>query len=244
MASCKKTKGKIKIIATIGPASSNRRTVYNMICAGMGIARMNMKYADKRKLPALISTIKQARKKANHECKILIDINSENLIPFVKTLDFDYLALAFTETPEQIERIKRAFLPKKIKLISKIESKKGIKNIDKIINHSWGVMVARGDLGKNIPFERLPVFQKLIIRKCNRKGKIAITATEMLLSMLHSKIPQRSESSDVANAVLDGSDMVMLSEETAIGEHPILVVKTMRKIIDETETWRCILKTS
>jgi len=102
-------------------------------------------------------------------------------------------------------------------------------------------MVARGDLGKNIPFEKVPFVQKLIMKKCNKKGRLDITATEMLLSMLHSKSPSRADVSDIANAVLDGSDALMLSEETAIGDHPILCIKTMRKIIREAEKYGPLL---
>ena len=231
----------VKIIATIGPSSNKPQIIYEMLKAGMDIARLNMKYAKQQEVLDLINIIKNAREKTNFKCEILIDIKNESVIPFIKELDFDYIALAFTETTEQISRIRKKFLPKKIKLIAKIESKKGIENIDKIIDASDGIMVARGDLGKNIPFERLPIFQKMIIKKCNKKNKFVITATEMLLSMVDSRIPKRSESSDVANAVLDLSDALMLSEETAIGKHPILVIKTMQKIIYETQKWRKLI---
>ena len=96
-------------------------------------------------------------------------------------------------------------------------------------------MVARGDLGRNMILEELPIFQKVIIKKCNQKQKFVVTATEMLLSMTKSKIPSRAEVSDVANAVLDGSNALMLSEETAIGKYPVEAVKTMRKVISKTE---------
>ena len=94
----------------------------------------------------------------------------------------------------------------------------------------WG-----GDLGKNIRMERVPVFQKIIIRKCNRKRKMTVIATEMLLSMTRTRVPEIAEVSDIANAVLEGADALMLSEETAIGRYPVLAVKTMRKVIQETQ---------
>ena len=142
---------------------------------------------------------------------------------------------------KQINEIKK-ILPKKIKIISKIETKKGLKNIDNIINVSDGIMIARGDLGKNIPYEKLPITQKLIIKKCNKKKVFVITATEMLMSITKAKTPERAEITDIANAVLDGSDALMLSEETAIGNYPSLAVKIMNKIIKETEKNRKLLK--
>jgi pyruvate kinase len=117
-----------------------------------------------------------------------------------------------------------------------------VRNIDSIINESDGVMVARGDLGNHVPLEELPLFQKMIIRKCNKKRKFVITATEMLLSMINSKIPERAEVSDVANAVLDGSNALMLSEETAIGKYPLEAVSIMHKIITETTKERKLFK--
>jgi pyruvate kinase len=148
-------------------------------------------------------------------------------------LKFDYIALAFTECAEQVECL-RKIVPS-AKIIAKIETGKGVKNIMEIISASDGVMVARGDLGRNVPLEKLPFFQKMIIRECNKKGKFVVTATEMLLSMTDSKTPTRAEVTDVANAVLDGSSALMLSEETAIGKYPVASVKMMDKIVKEAE---------
>ena len=125
--------------------------------------------------------------------------------------------------------------PKRIKIISKIETKKGVNNINKLIKISDGIMIARGDLGRDISFEKVPMIQKMITKKCNRKNKMSITATEMMPSMVTRVRPSRAEVTDVANAILEGSEALMLSEETAIGNHPILTVKAMRKIIKETE---------
>ncbi len=125
--------------------------------------------------------------------------------------------------------------PKRIKIISKIETKKGVNNINKLIKVSDGIMIARGDLGRDISFEKVPMIQKMITKKCNRKNKMSITATEMMPSMVTRVRPSRAEVTDVANAILEGSEALMLSEETAIGNHPILTVKAMRKIIKETE---------
>jgi pyruvate kinase len=150
----------------------------------------------------------------------------------------DYLALSFVNTRDDViaarKIIKEAGGDSCI--ISKIESRRGIENIDEIIDESDGIMVARGDLGVEVPMEELPMLQKSIIRKCREKGKFAIVATEMLASMYQNPRPSRAEVSDVANAVLDGTDCVMLSGETTIGEYPIPAVAIMSKICEYVES--------
>lgn len=120
------------------------------------------------------------------------------------------------------------------KLIAKIENREGLNNLESILDESEGILIARGDLGVSIPIYEVPVMQKRIIRLCNQRQKIDITATQMLESMTQRLRPTRAEVSDVANAVLDGSDYVMLSGETAVGKHPVEAVKMMKKIIDFT----------
>jgi len=227
---------KVKIIATIGPATEKILIIKKLVESGMDIGRINMKHASFDEASKIIKILTGLR------CKILIDIENIKNIDKIKSLKFDYLALSFTESSGQIKEIRRLFFPRKIFIIAKIETKKGIHNINEIINEADGVMVARGDLGNHIPLEQLPLLQKMIIKKCNKKRKFAITATEMLLSMINSKIPERAEVSDVANAVLDGSDALMLSEETAIGKYPIESVSIMRKIIAETTKKRKLFK--
>lgn len=170
-----------------------------------------------------------------------LDFMSEvdkNDITFAAKHSCDYLALSFVNTREEVIEA-RTIIEEAggdALIISKIESRKGIENIDDIIDESDGIMVARGDLGVEVPLEELPMLQKSIIRKCREKGKFAIVATEMLASMYESPRPTRAEVSDVANAILDGTDCVMLSGETTIGMHPIHAVEVMSRICKYVES--------
>lgn len=150
----------------------------------------------------------------------------------------DFVAASFVRCKEDVITL-RKFLDyhggHDIKIISKIENIEGIQNFDAILKHSDGIMVARGDMGVEVEFERLPGIQKRFIRKCYRSGKMVITATQMLESMIHSATPTRAEITDVANAVFDGTSAVMLSGETAAGDHPALVVKVMARIAEQAE---------
>ena len=159
-------------------------------------------------------------------------------IVFASTHSCDYLALSFVNSKEDVFKVKDIISASggDAKIISKIESQKGIDNLDEIIEASDGIMVARGDLGVEVPLERLPMIQKEIIKKCRENGKFAIVATEMLASMYTSPRPTRAEVSDIANAVLDGTDCVMLSGETTIGRYPVDAVSYMSKICEEAES--------
>ena len=158
-------------------------------------------------------------------------------IEYACTHDGDFLALSFVSCKEDVLEA-REILKKhnsKMRIISKIESKTGVENIDEILEVSEGVMVARGDLGEEVPISLLPVYQKLIIRKAREHGKACIVATEMLESMKKNSRPTRAEVTDVANAVLDGTDAVMLSGETTVGNYPIETVTYMASIVKDAE---------
>ncbi len=152
-------------------------------------------------------------------------------------LGFDYVALSFVRSSNDIRLLRRAMSQygKVVPIIAKIERPEAVDAIEDIIREADAVMVARGDLGVEMPSEDVPLIQKMIINKCNRIGKPVITATQMLESMIEKPTATRAETSDVANAVLDGTDVVMLSGETSIGKHPVAAVKTMNTILKKTE---------
>ncbi|WP_255169756.1 pyruvate kinase [Natrononativus amylolyticus] len=151
--------------------------------------------------------------------------------------DVDFVAASFVRDAADVYEVSEALeaFGADIPIVSKIERAGAVENLDEIIDASHGIMVARGDLGVECPMEDVPMIQKRIIRKCQNAGRPVITATEMLDSMVHARRPTRAEASDVANAVLDGTDAVMLSAETAVGDHPVAVVEAMDSIVREVE---------
>ncbi|MFA4833889.1 MAG: pyruvate kinase [Patescibacteria group bacterium] len=158
-------------------------------------------------------------------------------INFAIRHNLDFIAHSFVRNKEDILAIQK-ILDKhnsKIKIIAKIENQEGVDNIEEILDYSYGVMVARGDLGVEIPAEEIPLIQKKIIKICIARHEPVITATQMMHSMIKSSRPTRAEVSDVANAILDGTDAIMLSGETAYGDYPIEAVRVMAKIIQHTE---------
>jgi len=157
------------------------------------------------------------------------------IIEFAKEYDIEYMALSFTRSLKDIENFKASADGFKGAVIAKIENTEGLKNFEEILNSVECIMIARGDLGVEMDLEKIPLIQKSIIRRCNQKGKIVVTATEMLESMIYQPAPTRAEVSDVANAILDGTDAVMLSGETSIGKYPVESVSMMSRIAREAE---------
>lgn len=328
-----------KIIATLGPTSSDTKTIRKMMLAGLDVVRLNFSHGSPDEHLARINIIRTLNKKYRRHIKILQDLegfrirvgklenpmllNKKGKVYIVKedepkginsfSLDYkgdfnnfkkcrhifiddgnmvlkiaktssmsiecvvevggllkerkginipdakfsflelkqkdrediefginnkvDYIAQSFVRNKEDIRVIKKIVKPRlpSCKIIAKIENREGINNIDQIIDESDGIMIARGDMGVSIPVYEVAIVQKQIIRKCNKKRKFVITATQMLESMTEHLRPTRAEVSDITNAIIDGSDFVMLSAETAAGKYPVQSVDMMNKIIKFTE---------
>lgn len=195
----------------------------------------------------IVCTVLVGGKISNHKSLNIPNVPVE--MPYVSKADHedilfgiaqnvDYMALSFVRSAADVQQIRDILKEnggERIKLIAKIENGQGIQNLDEIIECSDGVMVARGDLGVEIDFAEIPHIQKEMIRKCYQKGKVVITATQMLESMISCARPTRAEISDVANAIYDGSDVIMLSGESAAGKYPLESVRTMSDIAEKTE---------
>ena len=183
---------------------------------------------------------------SNHKGINVPDVNLS--MPFISEQDradiefgcrmgYDFIACSFTRSREDILEVRRILNrhDSHMSVIAKIESMQGVRNIEEILDAADGVMVARGDLGVEVPLEEVPVIQKRIIRLAQKKGKIVITATQMLDSMMHNPRPTRAETTDVANAIYDGTSAIMLSGETAAGQYPVEAVKVMSRIAERAE---------
>ncbi|MBP1912730.1 pyruvate kinase [Thermococcus stetteri] len=334
---------KTKIIATLGPASLNEKTITAMVRAGMSVARINFAHGDLKQHEKSIKLVRRVSERLNRPVAILGDlpgvkirvgeieggsvtlrrwqtitlttkdvVGNEAVIPvefkdfpklvskgdvihlsdgFIalrveevrgqdvickvlvggtlfsrkginipkarlaieaiteKDLEFlefslehgvDAVGISFVGSAYDILKARRFVEERngKLFLIAKIERPDAVRNFDEILRAADGVMVARGDLGVEMPLEKLPILQKKLIYKANCAGKPVITATQMLESMTHEKLPTRAEVTDVANAILDGTDAVMLSEETAVGKYPVETVKIMARIAKTTEAYR------
>ena len=238
-----------KIVCTLGPASKSLDIVEAMLRAGMDIARLNLAHGTLAEHSQMIDTVRQLSQKHKLTTGILVDLPGLKCsagdmkevfgqhLQFALSQNATFIALSFISSAHQVRKVRELLneLDTDIPIIVKIEKAGALEGIDTILEACEGIMVARGDLGLQIKIEKVPLAQKQLIKKANHWGKPAITATEMLESMVGSPTPTRAEAADVANAVLDGTDALMLSGETAIGKYPVEATETMARIALEAE---------
>lgn len=240
----------VKIVCTLGPASSSPDVVEGMLKGGMDIARLNLAYGTLEEHGRLISEVRLLSQKLKRPTGILLDLPGlkrrvgdieavfNDHLRFAKSQGVDFIALSFISSVRQVKEVKALLkeMNTDIPVIVKIERAQALEQSSPILEASEGMMVARGDLALEISIEKVPLAQKQLIKESNRQGKSVITATQMLESMVQSTTPTRAEATDVANAILDGSDALMLSEETAIGSYPVEATEMMARIALEAET--------
>lgn len=249
-----------QIVATVGPASEKPDILLAMIKHQMDVARLNFSWANYPERERQIKLIRQLGEEAGRYIPIIIDLpgpriqegaghtydqnaplllteQDQESIRFGVAQGVDYFAVSFVGGPHDIDQCRQILAESKgpQKIIAKIERAVAVDNLEAIVAVTDALMVARGDLGSEVPLERIPFVQGDIIRAAKKAGKPVITATQMLLSMTDNPYPTRAEVTDVANAILQGSDAVMLSEETAKGKYPVEAIIMMEKIVNEAE---------
>jgi pyruvate kinase len=251
---------KAQIVATIGGISEQPKTLKAMLEHNVDAIRLNFSYGNFKARSEQIKLIRQLEAEYDRKIPIIIDLpgprvqemqghtydkgivsaltpRDEQIIKFSAEHDIDYIAVSFVGGPQDVEKAKRVVAEAggKQRIIAKIERAVALRSLDSIIAKADGVMVARGDLGNEVPLEQIPFIQEKIIQKAKKAGKLVIVATQMLFSMVESPTPTRAEVTDVATAIIQGSDAVMLSDETAKGKYPVESVAMMKKIILEAE---------
>ena len=238
-----------KIVCTLGPASSSPEVIERMLRGGMDIARLNLAHSTLEGHRHLISGVRSVSKKLKPGMGILLDLPGPKHhtgdvksafgqhLEFALSQSIDFIALSYISSAREVEEVKKILekMNADIPVIAKIERAQALQESDTILKVCEGIMVARGDLALEISFEKVPLASKRLIKEANRQGKPVITATEMLESMVRSATPTRAEAADVANAVLDGTDALMLSEETSVGSYPVEATETMARIALEAE---------
>ncbi len=245
-----RVKRRSKIVCTLGPSTQSPERVDGLLRAGMDVARFNLAHGTLDYHARLIALVRETSHKLGLPTAILVDcpglkrgvgsmkdVFGEHL-RFALSQNATFVALSFISTADQVVEVQGLLrgLGAATPVIVKIEQAAALEGIDGILEACQGIMVARGDLALEISIEKVPLAQKHLVTRATQHGKPVIVATEMLESMVRSPSPTRAEATDVANAVLDGTDAVMLSEETAIGQHPEQAVAMMGKIAAEAET--------
>jgi pyruvate kinase len=259
---------KTLIVATMGPSTFDKNVILDMAKHHMNIVRLNFSWGNDEWHIEIIKKIREVAQELEINLPIMQDLSGPrvqeggshhfggegdmSVITFkdIEDLSFgieqkiDYIALSFVGSARDIIELRQLINEKggNQKIIAKIERREAVNNLDEIIKEADGVMVARGDLGNEFPIEEIPFIQHLIIKKANMANKMVIVATQMLLSMVDKNIPTRAEVSDVAYAVLDGADGIMLSEETTVGKYPVEAVKVMERIARVAEDHQKIIK--
>jgi len=251
---------KVQIIATIGPCTGSKEMVRKMIDHNMDLARLNSSWGTYEEHAGYIKNIKENRKEVGRFIPIILDLSGPRIqkknkhefnddikeiitekdltdLKFGIEQEVDYIAMSYVGKEEDILKLRGEIqkFGKIIPIIAKIERKIAVFNIDQIIKVADAIMIARGDLGNEIPLEQIPFIEKEIIQKCKSAGKPVIVATQMMLSMTENREPTRAEVTDIAYAVLNGADAVMLSEETTTGKYHLQAVMMMEKAIIEAE---------
>ena len=240
----------------MGPSSQKKDIIVELIKHNLNIARLNFSWDDHKGHAIIINHIREASKESGKKVEIMQDLSGPRVqesgshhfggeddtkVMTKKDIDdlyfgieqnVDYVALSFVGNANDVIELRNLIKEKggNQKIIAKVERKIAVDNLDEIIDAADGIMVARGDLGNEYPLEEIPFVQHKIIDACNKKGKMVIVATQMMLGMVNSPTPTRAEVSDVAYAIIDGANGVMLSEESAMGKYPIETVAMMENI--------------
>lgn len=261
---------KTKIVATIGPVSESKEKIIELSAHHMDIARLNFSWGTHEEYAEIIKFIRDEAALSGRNIAIMQDLSGprvqdieghhfggseDDQITTEKDIadayfgieqNVEYIAQSFVGRAKDVTFLKNIIKEKggNQKVIAKIERKLAVENLESIVREADAIMVARGDLGNEYPLEEIPFVQHNIIKEANKQGKMVIVATQMMLSMTESLTPTRAEVSDVAYAILDGADAVMLSEESAKGKHPIEAVAMMEKICLFAEKHRNNIKIS
>jgi pyruvate kinase len=254
------TSSRAQIVATIGPATKDKDIVRKLVEHQMDVARLNFSWGTYEEHAHYIATIREVGKEFSKAIPIIQDLSGPrvqtkeghhvdpNAVEVLtekdlRDLDFglsqkvEYVCMSYVGTAHDVQRLREEIAKRGggAKVMAKVERQEALDNIDAIVAASDAIMIGRGDLGQNIPIERVPFAEQMIIQKCKAAKKPVITATQMLVSMVENPEPTRAEVTDIAYAILLGSDAVMLSEETARGKHPVEAVIVMERVVLEAE---------
>ena len=235
-----------RIVATLGPASSSEAAIRGLFEAGVDVFRLDASQESPADYSERVKRIRRIEAETGRPIGVLLDLQGGRGAPSALTpkdrddlafgleLGVDWVALSFVQRPEDIAEA-REIIGDRAWIMAKIETPAAIRELAAIVALADGIMVARGDLGVELPPEEVPELQRLIVRSCRQAGKPVVVATQMLESMVHAPVPTRAEVSDIATAIYDGVDAVMLSAETAAGAHPLEAVAMMNRIITRVE---------